>query len=187
MPFFDVKARVQSILQHLLIPQLQINPWTVNPPALLHPSQSATVFVEGRNVGFLGTIHPRWSMSEKVNVPVVVGEIDLKALMRGQPRTVKFKPVSKFPSVERDLAFVLPKTMLASEVANEIKKLGGPLLQSINIFDVFEGGNLPEGSLSIAYKMIFQDLEGTLTEEKLTALQTQIVSGIEKKLNVRVR
>ncbi|MGZ3722838.1 MAG: phenylalanine--tRNA ligase subunit beta, partial [Bdellovibrionales bacterium] len=187
LPFFDVKARVQSILQHLLIQQAQINPWTVNPPALLHPSQSATIFIEGRNVGFIGTIHPRWSMGEKVSVPVVVGELDLKALGRGQPRTVKFKAVSKFPSVERDLAFVLPKNMLASEVSNEIKKVSGQLLQSIDIFDVFEGGNLPEGHISVAYKMIFQDLEGTLTDEKLTALQSQIVASIEKKLNVRVR
>jgi phenylalanyl-tRNA synthetase beta chain len=187
LAFFDMKARVQSIFQHLLIAQTQVNPWTVNPPALLHPSQTATIFIEGRNVGFIGAVHPRWSMSEKVSVPVVVGEIDLKALSRGQPRTVKFKSVSKFPSVERDLAFVLPKNMLASEVSNEIKKVSGALLQSIDIFDVFEGGNLPDGHVSVAYKMIFQDLEGTLTEDKLTGLQSQIVSSIEKKLNVKVR
>jgi phenylalanyl-tRNA synthetase beta chain len=126
-------------------------------------------------------------MAEKLSVPVVVGEIDLKALSRGQPRTVKYKSISKFPSVERDLAFVLPKTMLATEVANEIKKQSGPLLQSIDIFDVFEGGNLPADHVSVAYKMVFQDMEGTLTEEKLTALQSQIVSGVEKKLHVKVR
>lgn len=185
--FFDVKARVQSLLQRLLIQQFQFNPWAGNPPSLLHPSQSATLFVEGRNAGFLGAIHPKWSMSEKVNVPVVVGEIDLKSLSRGQPRTVKFRSVAKFPAVERDLAFVLPKTMQASEVAGEIKKASGPLLQSIDIFDVFEGGNLPEGHVSVAYRMVFQDLESTLTEEKLTALQTQIVGGVEKKFGIRVR
>jgi phenylalanyl-tRNA synthetase beta chain len=187
LAFFDLKSRVQSVLQHLLIHQAQINPWTVNPPALLHPSQSATIFIEGRNVGFIGSIHPRWSMGEKVSVPVVIGELDLKALGRGQPRTVKFKAVSKFPSVERDLAFVLPKNMLATEVSNEIKRVSGSLLQSIDIFDVFEGGNLPAGHVSVAYRMIFQDLEGTLNDEKLTSLQTQIVSNVEKKLNVRVR
>ena len=160
---------------------------TVNPPALVHPSQAATIFIEGRSVGFIASVHPRWSMAEKVNVPVVIGEIDLKALSRGQPRTVKFKPVSKFPAVERDLAFVLPKTMLASEVAKEIKKISGALLQSIDVFDVFEGGNLPSGHVSVAYRMVFQDLEGTLNEEKLTSLQSQIVSNVEKKLNVRVR
>lgn len=185
--FFDMKARVQSLLQHLLIQAAGLNPWTVNPPALLHPSQSATVFAEGRTAGFVASIHPKWSMSEKVNVPVVVAELDLKALGRGQPRTVKFKSVSKFPAVERDLAFVLPKTILASEVTSEIKKASGQLLQSIDIFDVFEGGNLPEGTVSVAYRMIFQDVEGTLNEERLTALQNQIVSSVEKKLNVRVR
>lgn len=185
--FFDLKARMQGVLQRLLILQAQFNPWTANPPTLLHPSQAATVFVEGRNVGFIASVHPKWLMDEKIRVPVAVAELDLKALSRGQPRTVKFKSVAKFPAVERDLAFVLPKSMQASEVTTEIKKASGALLQSVDIFDVFEGGNLPEGHVSVAYRMIFQDMEGTLTEEKLTALQSQIVGQVEKKLNVRVR
>jgi phenylalanyl-tRNA synthetase beta chain len=185
--FFDLKARVQNVLERLGIQAPQFNAWAVNAPSLLHPAQAATVFAEGRNVGFIGAVHPKWLMGEKLRVPVAVAELDLKALGRGQPRPVKFKPVSKFPAVERDLAFVLPKTMQAAEVATEIRKTSGALLQSIDVFDVFEGGNLPEGHVSVAYKMIFQDLEGTLNEEKLTSLQQQIVFNVEKKLNVRVR
>src|SRR5206468_2195708 len=100
--------------------QSQFNPWTSGTPTLVHPSQAASVFVEGRNVGFIASVHPKWSSDEKVRIPVAIGEIDLRALSRGQPRTVKFKSVAKFPAVERDLAFVLPKTMLASDVAAEI-------------------------------------------------------------------
>lgn len=184
--FFDLKSRLQKIFDRLLISQVQWNPWAT-PASLLHPAQAATVFIEGRNVGYLGTIHPQWQMNEKVRVPVAVGEIDLKALIRGQPRTVKFKGVSKFPAVERDLAFVLPKALKAQDVALEIKKSGGALLQSVQIFDVFEGGNLPPEHVSVAYKMIFQDMNETLTEEKLAAMQNQIVSSVEKKLSVKVR
>jgi phenylalanyl-tRNA synthetase beta chain len=184
--FFELKARLTNVFEHLLLPQVQFQPWK-EAPSLLHPAQTATVFVEGRNIGFIGTIHPKWSMAEKLRAPVAVAELDLKALSRGQPRQVKFKPVSKFPAVERDLAFVLPEGMLAAEVAAEIKKSSGPLLQSIEVFDVFSGGNLPPGHVSIAYRMIFQDLEGTLSEEKLTSLQNQIVSGVQKKLGINVR
>jgi phenylalanyl-tRNA synthetase beta chain len=185
--FFEIKARLQNILERLGIHAAQFNPWSNGPAALVHPAQAATVFVEGRNVGFIGTIHPKWAMAEKLRVPVVVAELDIKALSRGQPRTVKFKSVSKFPAVERDLAFVLPKTLAAGQVAAEIKKTAGALLQSIDVFDVFTGGNLPEGHSSVAYRMVFQDLEGTLNDEKLTALQAQIVANVEKKLNVKVR
>ncbi len=189
-PFFDLKALMQNVFERLQIGNAQFNSWTSstgNMPQMLHPSQSASVFVEGRNLGFIGAIHPKFIMQEKLRVPVAVAEIDLKALSRGQPRTVKFKPVSKFPAVERDLAFVLPKAMRATDVSAEIKKTSGPLLQTIDIFDVFEGGSLPEGHVSVAYRMIFQDLEGTLNEEKLTSLQNQIVTNVQKKLNVKVR
>lgn len=184
--FFDLKARLQSVLERLLIQSAQWNVWT-QPPKLLHPAQAATLFVEGRNVGYLASAHPEWLMENKIRVPVAVAEIDLRALGRGQPRTVKFKPVAKFPSVERDLAFVLPKSVRAQDVAAEIKKAAGPLLQSIDVFDVFQGGNLPPDHISVAYRMIFQDHEATLNEERLTALQAQIVSGVEKKLSVKVR
>ena len=95
---------------------------------------------------------------------------------------MKFKPVSKFPAVERDLAFVLPKMMLASEVANEIKKSSGNLLQSIDIFDVFEGGNLPAGHVSVAYRMVFQDHEGTLTDEAEAhgAAKSNLLAGLRR-------
>jgi phenylalanyl-tRNA synthetase beta chain len=72
-------------------------------------------------------------------------------------------------------------------VASEIKKAAGTKLQSIDVFDVFEGGNLPADHQSVAYRMIFQDQEGTLNEEQLSALQAQIVSHVEKKLSIKVR
>lgn len=184
--FYDLKARLQTVLDKLLIQSSQWNVWG-SAPSLLHPAQSATLFVEGRNLGYLASLHPQWLLENKVRVPVAIAEIDVRSLGRGQPRTVKFKPVAKFPSVERDLAFVLPKSVRAQDVANEIKKVAGPLLQSIDIFDVFQGGNLPPEHISVAYRMIFQDHDATLTEERLTALQAQIVGGVEKKLAVKVR
>lgn len=184
--FFDVKARLSAMFEKLLITGVQ---WRelAQAPKLLHPAQSATLFVEGRNVGFVASVHPQWVNTHKVRVPVVVAELDVKAFSRGQPRTVKFRSVSKFPAVERDLAFVVPKSLRAQDVAAEIKKAAGALLQSIDVFDVFEGGNLPADHQSVAYRMIFQDQEATLTDERLTALQAQIMSAVEKKLAVKVR
>jgi phenylalanyl-tRNA synthetase beta chain len=77
--------------------------------------------------------------------------------------------------------------MRAADVAAEIKKTAGNILQSLEIFDVFEGGNLPEGHVSVAYRMVYQDHEGTLGDERLTGLQKQIVANVEKKFSVKVR
>jgi phenylalanyl-tRNA synthetase beta chain len=183
---FDLKSRVNFILEKLLVNNPQWNTWA-NPASLFHPVQAASLFVEGRNIGAIGSVHPQWLMNEKVRTGVAVGEVDLNALSRGQPRTVKFKPVSKFPAVERDIAFVLPKTMRAADVAGEIKKTASSVLQTIDIFDVFEGGSLPEGHVSVAYRMVFQDHEGTMTDERLTGLQQLIVGNVEKKFSIKVR
>jgi phenylalanyl-tRNA synthetase beta chain len=81
----------------------------------------------------------------------------------------------------------MPKEMKASDVAAEIKRTVGALLQSVEVFDAFEGGSMPEGQVSVAYRMVYQDVKETLTDERLTALQAQIVSNVEKKLAIRVR
>lgn len=184
--FFDLKARLQAIFDKLLIAQVQWTPWAT-PPGLLHPAQAASIFIEGRNVGFIASLHPEWIMREKLRVGVALAELDVKALMRGQPRTVKFKSVSKFPAVERDLAFVMPKTTRAQDVAAEIKRTAGALLQSVDVFDVFNGGNLQADERSVAYRLILQDQENTLSDERLTQLQAQIVANVEKKFALKVR
>lgn len=145
------------------------------------------IFVEGRNVGFLGSLHPKRRAAEKLRVPVVVGELDLRSLGRGQPRTIKFKAVSKFPAAERDLAFAVPRGVRAQDIAQEIKRTAGGLLQSVEVFDVFEGGNLPPEHSSIAFRMVYQDQGGTLTDEKLNQVLAQIVASVDKKLSVKVR
>jgi len=187
LEFYDLKARLQMLTDKLLISQVQWRDWAPTGP-LLHPAQTASLFVEGRSIGFFGTLHPQFLLKEKIRVGVAVAELDLKALGRGQPRLVKYKSISKFPSVERDLAFVMPKSMRAQEVMTEIKMSGGELLQGVEVFDVFEGGaQLPPEHVSVAFRMIFQDLKETLTEERMTAVLSGIVDQVGRKLALKVR
>ncbi len=123
--FFDAKSRVESILEKLLINNPQWNTWA-NPASLFHPVQAASLFAEGRVVGSLGSVHPQLLMNEKVRTGVAIGEFDLKALSRGQPRIVKFKPVSKFPAVERDLLLFCPKLCVQRMWRSKSKRLRAP-------------------------------------------------------------
>ncbi len=156
-------------------------------PNFIHPGQVATLFYEGRTIGFMGALHPAFKEEHKLRHDVAVMEIDLAALMRGQPRKPKLSAISKFPAVQRDLALVMPLTLSAGDVQKEIEKAGAPLLQSIAVFDLYTGKGVAEGSKSVAYRMVFQDQEATLSEERLNQVSQTIGQAIEQKFNIRPR
>lgn len=183
--FFETKSHIENILRNLAIKSWQ---WEVsNELSFLHPGQSAKLKVEGKMVGYVGTVHPQILDDEKVRVPVVLAELNLDVLMMGQPRTVRTKHVSKNPSVERDVAFVMPEILEAGKVQAEILKAGGQTLKSVKVFDVFTGDPLKAGEKSVAFRMIFQDAEKTLKDEDLKALDKKIIDAINQKFSISVR
>lgn len=183
--FFETKSHIENVLRNLAIKSWQ---WEVSSElAFLHPGQSAKLKVEGKIVGYVGTVHPQILDEEKIRVPVVLAELNLDTLMMGQPRTVRTKHVSKNPSVERDLAFVMPETLEAGKVQAEILKAGGQTLKSVKVFDVFTGDPLKSGEKSVAFRMIFQDAEKTLKDEDLKALDKKIIDAINQKFSISVR
>ncbi len=183
--FFEMKSNIENFLLNLSIKSWQWEACDQLP--YLHPGQSAILKVEGRVVGYLGAIHPKLAEKEKVRVPLVLGELNLDTLSKGQPRTKKTKHISKSPSVERDLAFVMPTSLEAGLVSAEIKKAAGNILKSVTIFDVFKGDPLQADEKSVAYRMIFQDEDRTLTDEDLKALDKKIIDAINQKFSISVR
>lgn len=183
---YDVKGALEGLLARLGIGNYQ---WQTpkQTPALFHPAQTAILFCEGRTLGWLGSVHPEKLEAEKVRVGVAMAELDFEKLMRGQPRLAKAQPLARFPTVQRDLAVVMPEALPAGDVVREIKKAGGALLKEVDVFDVFRGGSLPTGQKSVAFRLWLQDVNGTLTEPQLQGLQTQILSTLQQKLNLQVR
>jgi phenylalanyl-tRNA synthetase beta chain len=198
LPYFDLKTGIENLCQRLRVgnpkgnlravsfQSLEFRP-SEKLPSFLHPAQSAVIFCEGKNIGYIGAIHPKLLNDEKISYEAAIAEIDVSALRRGQPRPVKYQPISKLPSAERDFAFLVPVKVTASQISAEIRKASGAVLQSLEVFDVFEGGNLPEGFRSIAYRLVLQDPNETLGEAQLAKLQTDILSALEKKLSVKIR
>ncbi len=156
------------------------------PPCLIHPYQALEVFFKGNPIGFLGTLHPSLKQKYKIKESVALAEVELvmeeeelSSLKRKQ-----FQTVSKFPSVNRDLSFVVGRKVSALEIQNEIKKQAGRLLKSIEIFDSYP---LENSLLSLSFRMVFQDEKGTLSEEQLSLLQENLISSVSKKLNISIR
>ena len=185
---FDLKSALERTCARIQINNVD---WrtlkTDQVPDFLHPKQCAGIFVEGRMIGVVGSLHPQILEENKIRHSMAVAELDLSALMRGQPRIIKAKSISKFPAVERDLAVVLPSDLEASKVQKEIQKAGAPLVQSVKVFDVFEGGNLKDGERSVSFRMLCQKMDGTLSDEELKGLQGKVIASLEKKLKVALR
>lgn len=186
---FEVKAAMEAWLR-----QFQIHNFSwISPkdkgevPSFIHLGQFAELEVEGKKVGFIGGLHPLWLEENKVRVPVAVGEFNLEVLYQDQPRSHRFYSISKFPSVERDFAFIMPKSLRVEEVLKSIQQLGQGLLVQSEVFDVYEGEKLEVGKKSVAIRVVFQDKNATLQEEQITGLQKKIVDGLSQQFGVTLR
>ena len=151
-------------------------------PKEMHPGQSAYINVNGTNVGIIGKIHPNITKED-----VYVLEINLDELLQKKVGKMKYKEISKFPSIKKDLAFVVNKNMISKDIEKVIKNAGGSLLTKIEVFDVYQGSNLPEDKKSIAYSLTFLDNKKTLTDEEINNIMNKIIENVTTKCNAEIR
>ncbi|MDD6878751.1 MAG: phenylalanine--tRNA ligase subunit beta [bacterium] len=149
----------------------------------IHPGISAEILLDKEPVGYLGKVHPLISRKNDI----YVCEISLTKIVSKKIKPIKYKEISKFPSIEKDLAFIVDKDVLSSDIVTVIKKAGGKLLTEISVFDVYAGENLEINKKSIAYSLKFEDPTKTLTEEEVMRVFNKIIEEVETKLNAKVR
>ena len=146
-----------------------------------HPYQSASIVVNGKRVGVIGKLHPNTAKD------VYAFEINLSTLKDIRVGSIKFKEINKYPSISKDMAFVVNKDILSEDISKEIKKSGGKLVTNIEVFDVYEGENIGLNNKSIAYKVVFEDYNKTLTDEEVMPIFNKIITSIEDKFNAKLR
>lgn len=186
---FELKAAVEVLLKSLNISAYTwVTPANKNEvPAFLHQGQFAQLLVEGKKVGFIGTLHPVLLDENKIRVPAALAELDLDQLYKGQPRPYRIQSVSKFPVVERDFAFVMPKTLKVGDVLKDIRKAGGPLLLNVDVFDLYEGEKMEAGKKSVAIRLWLQDKNATLQEAQITEVTNKVLESLKKNFDLSVR
>ena len=150
-------------------------------PKELHPGQSATIMVDGEKVGVIGKIHPTIS---KENIYVM--EINLEMLSNAKRDGMRYKEISKFPNVVKDVAFVMDNEITSEQIEKVIRKVGGKRLVSVEVFDVYTGINLGNKK-SIAYTLTFNDKEKTLSDDEVTAVFNKIIDKVTTECNVTLR
>ena len=145
-------------------------------PETFHPGKSAAISVNNDIVGFIGRVHPTKCKDE-----VYVMEINLSKLLEKKVGKMKYKEISKYPSVKKDLAVVVEKKVNAGEIASQIKKAAGSLLLGSEVFDIYEGENLGEGKKSIAFSLELGANDRTLTDEEINGVLEKVISNLEKQ------
>ena len=179
--FYILKGIVEELLDYLgFNGRYSFN--LGNVPAELHPGVSAVINIQGNNLGIIGKLHPN-----VVKKDVYVCEIDLENLLKLHPSKMSYKDIPKYPSIVKDMAFIVNKNMDSIEVEKVIKKTGGRLLNNIEVFDLYVGENVGTNEKSIAYKLTFQDLDKTLTDEEIMPLFNKIIEEVELKCNAKLR
>lgn len=185
---YRVKAAFEKLFQSLQISAYSFaQSSATNALDFVHLGQCATVLVEGQIVGFIATAHPGWLSDEKIRVPLALGEVDLNQILKGQPRPLKFKSLSKFQPVERDFAFVMDSKKAIGDLLLEAKKACGSALKELVVFDIYEGEKLPAGQKSVALRVTFQNMEAALTEADLLSLSQKVIEAADKSVKATLR
>ena len=153
----------------------------------MHPAQSATISILGKNkepIGFVGKLHPILSDKLKFNQALYVFEINIEEVISSvAPSVSKFKKLPVFGAVQRDIAFVVEKTVTNDEINKVIKKCADKnIFKSSKVFDIYEGENIEQGKKSMAYRITLQNENQTLTDETIQAEINKIKLGLEKNI-----
>ena len=147
----------------------------------LHPGISASIILDKEPVGLIGRVHPTIKKDD-----IYVVELSLDKLNK-TIKPIKYKASSKYPSIEKDFAFIFKKGIVVKDILDTIKKKGGRLLDNTEVFDIYEGEKINNDEISIAFHLTFQEKERTLTDEEVMQVFNNIISSLEKEYNAILR
>lgn len=185
----DLKQSIEEILHSLGFRGWQwVHPRDLGGcPHFLHPGQTVALNLNGKRIGFLGTLHPTIREEKKLRCDAALFEFELSGLGQAMQRKLTIKPISKFQAVERDLSLVMSNSIGAGTLIQDIRKTAGALLQNVAILDTYEGKNLGDGLKSVTYRLLFQDLERTLTDAQVQSSIDTILATLKKHWEIQVR
>lgn len=181
--FYDVKGVVDGLLAKLGLTQYDIQP---SSESYYHPGVSAHYTVNGVTIANYGELHPQVVKNFDLSGKVYMFEIDLEAVLSITVSPFRYQSFSKFPGTSRDLAIVAPVSVTSGDIVALIKEHGGEYLESVSIFDVYEGEHIEAGYRSLAYNLQFRSMEGTLNDEDIDGAIQAIIDALATK-NCKLR
>jgi phenylalanyl-tRNA synthetase beta chain len=183
--FFDLKGVVEALLAGLHLGGIAFE---LAVHSTFAPGRTARALVEGEEVAILGEIHPEVrSAFDLPSEPVCLAELDLDALLARVPLTYRVAAVPRFPPALQDIALVVEERVSAADLTAVVRSAGGPLLAGVRLFDVYRGPQLPSGQKSLAFSLVFQAADRTLTDAEVEVEKRRIVEAVAGRLGARLR
>lgn len=176
--FFTMKGVVEEFLDKIGMHKKE----TYDPDAkrpYLHPGRQADIIYDGEKIGYLGEVHPSVAASYGIGERAYVAVLDMPSVVEKATFDRKYEGIAKFPAVTRDISMVVPKNVLVGQIEEIIAMRGGKILESYELFDVYEGAQIQEGYKSVAYSIVFRAKDKTLEEAEITAVMKKILHGLQ--------
>jgi phenylalanyl-tRNA synthetase beta chain len=183
--YLSLKGAVEELFLHLGITDCSFCraddiPW-------LHPGQSAQIFIEKKPAGLLGVVHP--DVAERFVAPpgTVLLDLDVECLLSCRKERWTYMALPKFPAVTRDLALLVSSDCLAADLQSAIVAAAGPLLESVSLFDVYSGPQVPAGLKSVAFNLVFRAADRTLSDEEIAPAMQRILQKLAADFQAQLR
>ncbi len=186
--YYEARGKLKEALSSL---NIKVDDKPTNSIDFLHPGRTAKLFIEGKDAGYFGEIHPKLILDKTALKKVYLFSINVPNLLGASTRKNKWIPIYKqypiVPKMERDINFIFSKEYLISEITSEIKKTGKNLLEDVNLIDVFEDINFGEDFISYTFRLSYRDKDKTLLDSDISSIHSNIVSKVEKRFNTKLR
>ncbi len=186
--YYEARGKLKEALSCL---KIKIDDKPTDSIDFLHPGKTSKLFIEGKDAGYFGEIHPKLILEKKSLKKVYLFKINTHNLMSASTRKNKWIPIFKqypiVPKMERDINFVFSKKFLISEITSEIRKTGKNLLEDVHLIDVFEDNKLGDDYISYTFRLSYRDKDKTLLDSDITSIHSSIITKVEKCFNTILR
>jgi phenylalanyl-tRNA synthetase beta chain len=182
--FYDVKGPLETLLEGLGVDGATFRP---SKSPFLHPGKSADMFVNEQYVGFLGELSPVKMREHDVTCKVQVFEILLEPLLIRYRKERAFKPIPRYPYIERDLSVIVEEKVSGDLIKHLISRLGHDIICSVILFDIYRGESIPADRKSMAFRIRYQSEERTLKDEEVEEVHAQVVAALTQEVGAAMR
>jgi phenylalanyl-tRNA synthetase beta chain len=186
--WFEAKGLLDSVFQRL---GFSVEYQPDRRDERLHPGRTASLWLQGDRLGTFGQLHPQLRRERNFPDEVYAFELDMNVLLNAmaqeEVQVPTFQPYSAYPPSDRDIAFFIPTTIAVSEIERLIRKTGGKILETIDLFDEYRGKNVPEGQRSLAFRLVYRASDRTLTDEDIEPVHQKVREALVEKFRVDLR
>ncbi|WP_026477051.1 phenylalanine--tRNA ligase subunit beta [Alkaliphilus transvaalensis] len=183
--FYSLKGVIEGLFNRLGISGLDFEVEKNHPT--YHPGRTANILVGNHIVGIMGELHPQVMENYDLSKRCYLAELDFNLMIQFTRVDTMYKPLPKYPAMTRDLAIVVNESVMVKEIEKIIQQQGGDLLESFQLFDVYRGNQVAEGSKSVAYTITYRHMERTLTDEEVNKVQEAIMTSIKEEIGGTLR